>query len=75
MIDTAIIEALNHRSAHVATSASSAPGPQVGWIQLREKGPLHRLFLTSTGRYFYWSVLCARFIPIAADRLPEIVQL
>ena len=75
MIDQAIIEALNHRTRMVSAATSTAPGPQIGWVQLREKGPMHRLFKTATNRHYFWSVVAARFIPIAADRLPEIVQL
>jgi hypothetical protein len=75
MLDTAIIESLSHRSTHQDAARTSAPGPMVGWIQLRERGPLHRLFETEAGRFFYWSVIAARFIPIAKERLPEVVQL
>ena len=79
MLELALVqEAMNHRAvtaARPAGATSAAPGPQVGWIQIRQRGPMLRLFQTEAGRYFYWSVLAARFIPIAADRLPEIHQL
>ena len=75
MNDTTMIERLNHRSIHTISGYTSAPGPQVGWIQLREKGPLFRLYETARGCFYYWSVTSARFLPIAKDRLPEILHL